>query len=145
MIFLRISYLTIFSATKFAKHGQIWYLARILGWSKCGRVGYPWKGHAKCSSDALTPDQYDPQSKVITEPTLFKALLPPRPPPPLFWTFGRFFLTDWETLCLFMSILCKFYANLMSNWCLNAFMQSVIVLNVGLTPAPSLFLNKTAE
>ena len=60
--FSGIPHLTIVRSTLRAKYGQIrqiQHLAHIFGCAKYGRVGYPWKDHAKCSSPLLTLGQQD--------------------------------------------------------------------------------------
>ena len=44
-------------------NSQILYLACVFWQAKYGQVGYPWKDHAKCSSETLTLWQHDPTVK----------------------------------------------------------------------------------
>ena len=103
-----------------------------------------------------------------------KRLWPPHPPPPSFWTFGRFFLTYWEPLCtplrlgkrrhrsedtmsnipynlnnstlkeFFCVNLSKIYANPMSILCQNA-ITKFFFFNMGLTPSPFWTMFKSAQ
>ena len=57
---------------KLAKYLDIWLFGYLVRYVKHSQVGYPWKEHEKCSSEALTWGPYDPPVKSYSQNRFFR-------------------------------------------------------------------------
>ena len=57
---------------KLAKYLDIWLFGYLVRYAKHSQVGYPWKEHEKCSSEALTWGPYDPPVKSYSQNRFFR-------------------------------------------------------------------------